>query len=585
MKKALVAVAALAFSGGALAAPFVNSASWTASKPSEVKRGGSYADGTFSNYTTFNPLYTRVSGDIPGRLSGGGLFTLDVEKREYLPYAAESYTLSPDKRTWILKLRPEAKWSDGKPLVADDYVISTTINQDEKMETQFYDEYFLDDKPIVVTAVDAHTLKVVFPKATVDEIEKLPSPLPAHVFAPVYNDGKGKKADVEAIWSLKTDPTQVVTLGPWVLRSYRPGERVVFAKSPTYGDWNKDSAGGALPYLDGYSVEIFKDSNANFAAFLAGKVDTFNPRNADDLAQIKKSIDGGQIKAVLKPNVSSAQTGDRIAWNWNRKADPWKQKLFRDSRFRRAMSYLMNRTAMVSIALGGTGQAMYDYVPPLFKVFTSPNLTKYDFNPEAATKTLASLGFTKKNADGYLVDGTGKVLEFDLSPNAGNNRRAAISQIFADEAKKVGVKVNVRPVDVGTWSEYIGSSDKTDDRPFDAVMYGIVGGGIILPFSEAVLDCRNGTLVAWNQSGKCIAPWETTVVNLFGKAKLEFDAAKRKQIVFQIQDVMSKEQPVVYTVSPNYHAAWTSRLHGEFPTGIQDAYVGDRSVDLSWVSE
>jgi peptide/nickel transport system substrate-binding protein len=583
MKKALVAVAALAFSGGAFATPFTNAASWTVSKPSEVKRGGSYADGAFGNYTTFNPLYSRVSQDIPSRLAGGGLVTLDVEKREYLPYAAESYTLSPDKRTWTFKLRPEAKWSDGKPLVADDYVISTKINQDEKMETEFYDEYFLDDKPIVVTKVDDKTLKVTFPKATVDEIEKLPAPLPNHIFAPVY--ASGKKADMEALWSLKTDPAEIVTLGPWVLKSYRPSERVVFGKSPTYGDWNKDSAGGALPYLDGYSVEFFKDGNANFAAFLAGKVDTFNPRNADDLAQIKKSVDSGQLKVVLKPNVSSAQTGDRIAWNWNRKSDPWKQKLFRDPRFRQAMSHLMNRTAMVSIALGGTGQAMYDYVPPLFKTFTSPNLAKFDFNPEGAAKILADIGFKKKNADGYLVDGTGKVLEFDLSPNAGNNRRAALSQIFSDEAKKIGVKVNIRPVDSGTWSNYIGSGDKTDDRPFDSVMFGIVGGGIILPFSEAILDCRSGSLVAWNQSGKCIAPWETTVVNLFGKAKQEFDAAKRKQLVFQIQDVMSKQQPIVYLVSPNYHSAWTSRLRGEYPTGILDAYVRDRATDLSWVSE
>jgi peptide/nickel transport system substrate-binding protein len=75
------------------------------------------------------------------------------------------------------------------------------------------------------------------------------------------------------------------------------------------------------------------------------------------------------------------------------------------------------------------------------------------------------------------------------------------------------------------------------------------------------------------------------VVNLLNKAQSEFDAAKRKQLVFQIQDLMSKEQPVVYLVSPNYHASWSTRLRGEFPAGIQDAYVGDRAVDLSWVSE
>jgi peptide/nickel transport system substrate-binding protein len=584
MKKALAITTLLALAGSVQAAPFVNSQAWTVSKPSEVKRGGSFAEGTFGNYTTFNPLYTRTNKDIPGRLGLRPTFlTLDVDKREYVPYLAESYTLSADKRTWTFKLRDGVKWSDGKALVADDFVLSATINQDEKMETNYFDEFFIDDKPIRVTKVDDRTVRVAFPQARANNIENMPFCLPAHIFGPVY--AKKSKADLEKLWNLASDPKDVVGLGPWVLRSFRAGERVAFAKSPTYGEWNKDSAGGALPYLDGYVVDLFKDSNAQFASFLAGKLDVFSPRNADDLAQIKRSVDGGQLKVVLKPNVSSAQTGDRIAWNWNRKSDPRKQKIFRDSRFRRAMSHLMNRSAMVQIAIGGTGQAMFDYVPPLFKQFQSPNLAKYEFNPEVATRLLSQIGFSKKNADGFLIDAGGKVLEFDLSPNAGNNRRAALSQIFADEAKKVGVKVNIRPVDAGTWSNYIGGSDKSDDRPFDAVMYGIVGGGIILPFSEAVLDCRNGTLVAYNQSGKCLQPWETTVNNLFNKATQEFDTNKRRQLAFQIQDIISKEQPVVYTISPNYHAAWSSKLKGEYPSDVADAYVEDRAYDLSWITQ
>ena len=588
MKKTLLltslTISAFVFTSAAVvAAPFINQASSTVSKPTEVKRGGSFADGSFGSFETFNPLYSRVSGDIPRRLGAyTGLFTLDAEKREYVPYLAESYTLSPDKRVWTFKLRPEAKWSDGKPLIADDFVLSTKINQDEDMESQYYDEFFQNDKPVITQKVDDRTVRVTFAKATVDTIESLPFPLPAHVFAPAY--AKGKKA-LQDLWNLKTDPASVVTLGPWVLRSFREGERIVFVKSPTFGEWNKDSAGGALPYIDGYTVELFKDGNAEFAAFLSGKLDSFTPRNANDLAQIKAAVDGGNLKAVLRPNISSGQTGDRIAWNWNRASDPRKQKLFRDPVFRRAMSHLMNRSAMVQLALNGTGSPMYDYVPPLFKLFQSPNLAKFDYDPEQASKLLSQIGFRKKNADGILIDSAGKTLEFDLSPNAGNNRRAALSQIFADEAKKIGVKVNVRPVDTGTWSAYLGGGDKSNDRKFDAVMYGITGGGVILPFSAAVLDCRTGSLVAYNQSGKCIQPWETTVNNLFAKSQLEFDNKKRQQLVFQIQDTISREQPIVYLVSPNYHAAWSSKLKGEYPSSIADAYIEERDITLVWINQ
>jgi peptide/nickel transport system substrate-binding protein len=591
MKKtiALAALFGFASSVAALAAPVITPAAVSVTKPSEVQRGGVFRDSQFGDETSFNPLYVRKSPSVPNYMGAyGSFFTLDEVTRDYVPYLAENYTLSADKRVWTFNLRKGAKWSDGKPIIADDFVLAAKINTDEKMETEYYDTYFIDDKEIKVEKVDTDTVRVTLPKATADGIEQAQVfAMPSHIFGPAY--AKGKEA-LENLYSLSGKPSDIVTMGRWVMTGYRPGERVIFAKNPTFGEWNVDSANKPLPYLDGYSVEIVKDGNAQLASFLAGNIDAYVPRNADDLSQIKRAVDGGGLKAVLRPNISSAATGDRIAWNWNRKSDPWKEKLFRDNRFRRAMSHLMNRTAMVQIALGGTGQPMYDSIAPLFKKFQSPNMSKFDFNLEAASKILAGMGFTKKNSEGYLVDAGGKVLEFDLSPNAGNNRRAALSKVFQDEAKKVGVKVNVRPVDTGTWSDYLGGAGLSDDRKFDAVMYGIVGGGVILPYSSSLVDCRNGNLVSYNQSGKCLQPWETTAVNLYSKVQTEFDAKKRLGLIFQLQDLISKEQPVVYLVSPTYHGAWTSRTQGEYPADLAGAdlsstMLGARDLSLTWIKQ
>lgn len=144
------------------------------------------------------------------------------------------------------------------------------------------------------------------------------APWPDHVFGKAYREG-GADA-VKKMWGLATPASQIVSPGMWVVDSYRAGERTVFKKNPNWGDWNKDSRGQELPYLNTMSVRIVADANASLAAFLAGQIDTVGMRNADDLAQTKKAIDNGSLKAFLKANVSprppasgSPSTGTRRA--------------------------------------------------------------------------------------------------------------------------------------------------------------------------------------------------------------------------------------------------------------------------------
>jgi peptide/nickel transport system substrate-binding protein len=581
MKRFLALALALA-SNIAVAAPFVYPAKWYSSPPQEAKVGGTFRDTTFQDFTGMNPFYVRLDQSIPNRVGSGSFLRLDPVTRDYIPYMAESYTLSGDKRTYTYKLRDGMKWSDGKPITADDWIISYKINTDAAMETEYYDGFFIDGKPIVMTKVDALTIRVTLPKAVANGIEQSQfTPQPAHVFAPAYAKGK---AALQSMWTLSEKPENIVTGGPWVVAGYRVGERAIFARNKYFGEWNKDAAGKPLPYLDGYTAEISRDQNAQLAAFLAGQIDRFEPLNADMLSQIKRAVDAGNLKAVLKANASSAQTGDRIAFNWNYKSNPFKQALFRNPDFRRAMSHLMNRSAMVQIAIGGAGQPMWSSIPPLFKQFQSPNLKKYEFNPEAATKLLAKIGFSRKNSEGYLVNGQNQVLEFNLSPNVGNGRRAALSNIFKDEARKVGVKVNIVPLDTGTWSNTLGGGDKSDDRKFDALMYGIIGGGIVFPFSDSLLGC-NGALTTYNQSGKCIYPWETQIQIAYNSALVEFDSKKRQQLAWQIQDIESNYQPVVYLIAPNWHVAWSNRTQNEYTAEAIDQYVLERDLETTWLTQ
>jgi peptide/nickel transport system substrate-binding protein len=286
MKKSLVALAAIALGSSAAAQAFVHPAKWSTSTPAEAKRGGTFRDFTISEFKTFNPFTSSEATNIPDEISAGGFLKYDWAANDYVPYMASSYTVSPDKLVWTFNIRKGMKWSDGKPIVADDWVTTFKIHTDEDVGSNSFDGFFINDKPIVVSKVDSDTVRITFPTVDATAVAQASfAPWPSHVFAPVYA-ARGA-AGIKAMWSLATKPSELVSNGAWKLEAYRAGERATFERNPTYGEWNKDSASGALPYLENYSYTIVKDQNAALAAYLAGSIDTFGVRNADDLRQIR----------------------------------------------------------------------------------------------------------------------------------------------------------------------------------------------------------------------------------------------------------------------------------------------------------
>jgi peptide/nickel transport system substrate-binding protein len=582
MKKALAAIAVFALGSSAAAQAFVWPARLSATPASEAKSGGTLRGSNFgSDPRTFNPFTSTSAGSILDVINGVALMRLDEATLEYVPYGAADYKISADKTIITFNIRKGIKWSDGKPFTADDIITTHKIYTDEDVGYSGYSDWFINDKPITVTKIDADTVRFNFPKAAVTNIALMTASFwPNHVFGPVYSS-KGA-AGIKAMWSTKEDADTFVSGNAWKFTGFRPGERMSFVKNPFYGEWNKDSAGKSLPYLDGRVISIYKDQNAQFAAYLAGQLDAFNPRQADDLAQIKRTIDAGNLKAVLRANIGPVSGRGWIAFNWNKKSDPEKQRLFRDTNFRRAMSHLLNRKAMIDNVYGGLAIPVYSEVPGTFKDWISPNINKFDFNPEQATKLLSSLGYNKKNAEGYLINRQNRVLEFTAATNTGNSTGDAMMRIWAEEAKKVGVKINYAPI---AFSTLVGQlTAEGPDRPFDAIFIYFGAADPIWPFTETIEKC-DGAFHVFNLSGKCITPWETQVDALNERGKQEFDTTKRKQVAYQMQNIWSANQPLVYMPAGVAHFSWTARTKGEFPAGIATAFTGSRLAVLTWIQE
>jgi peptide/nickel transport system substrate-binding protein len=501
-----------------------------------------------------------------------GLFTQDPSTDKFIPYMADAMpVVSNNNKRFVIKIRQGMKFSDGQAITADDFITTFKIHTDDKVGSNSYDSYFINGKPITLKKLDNYTLQFDFPQASASAYSRMGglTPWPDHVFGPVY---KSKGAEgIKAMWSVSANPSTIVSPGPWVISSYQAGQRAVLKKNTYFGEWAKDGAGKPLPYLDTMSIRLLKDLNAGLAAYLAGQTDTFAASKADDLAQIKRAIDGGNLKANLVPNVSPNATSSWIVFNWNKSGDVAKQKIFRDVRFRQAMSHIANRQAMIQLALGGLGSEVYTGVYPVFKNYQFDSTPKYKYDLAAATKLLAQMGFSKKNAQGYLTNSAGQVLEFNMATNAGNTVREQLGRIFTDEAKKVGVKVNFTPIDFNNLVDQLNS--KGANRPFDAILLGLSGGDNIWPYGSNVVPC-GGNLHSFNvpSDGKCLTPQESLMTKLYFQGDQTLDDDARRKIGEQLSKAEAQNQGFIYLVGTNYHVTYSSRLGGEYKRNLWDAY-------------
>lgn len=328
-----------------------------------------------------------------------------------------------------------------------------------------------------------------------------------------------------------------------------------------------DERNNPVAYLERYTVQIVPDLNAQLARFLAGEADTFSAANADQVAQVLERIRGNRLRAEIFPNADVTLGTNFIVFNWNHK-DPFKENLFRQVKFRRAMAHLMDKKSMIEVALGGLGQPQWSPISIPNKAFFTDDVVKYEFSPQKAVQLLAELGFRSKNRDGWLVNSQGRVLEFNLVTNQGNNVRERIAQIFRDEARKIGVKVEYRPIDFNELVRQLTSPAADGTREFDAILIGLTGG-IEPAFSRNVWEL-NGSLHMWNlgAGGKNpakVEAFEVLIDTLMKRGATTLDQAQRRQIYVQFQKVVAENLPIIYTVAPAYNPARLTRLGGMFP--------------------
>jgi peptide/nickel transport system substrate-binding protein len=445
------------------------------------------------------------------------LYTVTPDGKHVKPWLATSYKVSNGGKTYTFKLRPGVKFSNGKTMTSADVKFSI---DDARVQSKGWG--YLDAAIKNITAPNPST--VVF------NLKYQWAPFLADI-ALFANGIIPNKFNGESRASFYKHP---IGTGPFMWDKRVVGQSVTFKRNPLY--WQKGK-----PYLDSVTWKFVTDENTRELQLRGNQiqVDEFPPFNS-----ISKLQNTPGVTMTLFPSTRT----DYL--DMNEKYPP-----LADRHVRRAISYAVDRQAIVKSVLFGHGKPANSFLPPQVP-FYDPEAGGLQYDISKAKAEMAKSKYPKGFKATLLV-------------GAGAQVEAAMGQILQNSLKQIGVDVTFKQEDTSTEFQDIqkqnyqlGFSYWTMDiaDPDELVTFAvdIKGGGAHSFFTE------------YNNP---------TVVSLSHQAQRETNPVKRAQLYNKLQRIAAGDAFLGFLYYSPFRYAYSSKLHGFFvyPLGnyhLEDAWLG-----------
>jgi oligopeptide transport system substrate-binding protein len=328
MKSVLFATA-LAFASPALAAG-------TAPNGAPLADDQTFTYRVLDEHSSVDPqIVEDVSGSEIVRDLFEGLYNQDADGN-LVPGVALSHTVSDDKLTYTFTLRPEAKWSDGTPVTAGDFVYGWQRLADPETASPY--QWFVEvmglanagpvmagEAPLEdlgVKAIDDHTLEVT-----------LASPLPYFPLTTTHSSTfPSPKWVIDEFGADWTKPENIVSNGAYVLTEHVPQERSVRARNEMY--WDNENT-----IIDTVEALVINDENVALTRYLAGELD-------------RTEVPAGQYPSMKEEYPDQALSFPRLCnYYFNFNLSDMGPEATSDVRVRQALSYAVDRDIIVDKVL------------------------------------------------------------------------------------------------------------------------------------------------------------------------------------------------------------------------------------------
>lgn len=398
----------------------------------EAKKGG-----TFITYADSFPLTLRTVGPDSNHALRGlvlenylPLTNFHPNTGNVIPALATHWAYDKDQKTVYYKLNPQAKWSDGKPITADDVLFTLEFMRSKHIVAPWYNNHYTENFDKVIK-YDAHTIAVVSTKKrTPFELHEITGmyPFPKHAiqlnkdFVKNYN------------WKI------VPNSGPYNISEIKKGKSITLKRDPNW--WAKDLYYNKHRFnVDKILVKVIRDQNVAFEYFKKGLIDAYVLTPPDYWHD--KSKDEPFQKGYIHK-----------LWFYNNKPEPtyamflnMDKEIFKDKNARIGFAHAMNIEKILKTVLRGD----YERLQTIYTGnggFTNTKIKARKFDLNSVDQYLTKAGWGKRGADGIRVNSKGE--RFSVEVLTGYKHHEDRLVVLKEEAKKAGVELVIKILDGST---------------------------------------------------------------------------------------------------------------------------------------
>ncbi len=491
--------------------------------------GGSLSEGLIGSPRFINPVLALSDSDHDlTSLVYSGLLKATPEG-DYVPDLAESYTVSPDGKTYTFVLRNNATFQNGTPVTADDIVFTIQKTQDPALKSPLQ----AICSGVTVTEIDARTVQFTLKSPYAPFIENLTMGiLPKSLWQDVSDDE----------FSFSNLNISPIGSGPFEIGSISRNSSGI-PSSYDLKAFNNYTLG--RPYLDDITLHFYANEDEVDSALESGAIEAasgLSPANLPSLGSNERVV-SAPLNRVFG-----------VFFNQNQST------VLRDHAVRQALQDAIDRNALIESVLGGYGTPLEGPVPPSVSGVNTidpatGNATSTD-PALAARAELIKAGWVV-GPGGVLqkTTGSGKnaqtmVLEFSLATDNVPELRAA-AQYVQNEWQKMGAKVDVQIYDQGDLSQNV-----IRPRKYDALLFGEVIGRELDLF--AFWDSSQRT-----DPGLNIALYaNSTADNILEQLRTTTDDATRAKLYTEFEAQLNADIPAVFLYAPDFVYIVPTNLQG-----------------------
>ena len=438
-----------------------------------------------------------------------GLTSYDPNTAEPVPGVATRWESTADAKTWTFYLRPEARWSNGVPVTAHDFVWAYQRVLSPALGSEYASMLFClknaraylagdltDFAQVGVKALDNHTLQLSLD----NPVPYLPGMLAHAVWYPVYRDTILAHGAMDRRGTRWTRPGNLVGNGPFQLKDWVPNQIITLERNPLY--W--DNANVRLNAVNYYPIE---NSSTEEAAFRAGQLHATVTLPQSKIAVYKNDPERAHL---LKQSPQLATYFYRL----NVERPP-----LNDPRVRRALSIVINRQQIIDAVARGDQLPAFSLTPPNTGGYHSPAVLRYD--PDAARALLAEAGFP----------GGAGFPKLELLYNTSDGHKALAEALQQMWKQELGIEIGLYNQEAKVWN------DTMREKNYDIARYAWVGDYLDASTFLDLMTSENGN----NQTNWSHAEYD----RLIAESRTRIDKESRFALYRQAETILMQESPIV----------------------------------------